>query len=635
MLKNLKVFYKLLIAFVLILSLFILSGLLSTRVVNNINNTINDFYEHPFFVSNAVKQIIIEINSAHEIIDEMYKETDEKLITEKQIEFTQLDAKIFDELREVEIRFLGDKQKVVALREALKKSSELHTELINYIIDGNYEKVDELRATHGNSLETEIDSLAEELLLVANYKAESFIKKAESTNEAQKTTLTYIIIFSSVGLIGIAYILSRSISNPLKKLIKAIEISKSPDSIIKLDTIRNDEIGSVSKSFVEMIEHSRQREKDQINLQKEMFQNLFENISSGVFLNEVILNENNEPVDFHIKDANASSYKILDAETPETETKAKSFSTYHKDVFIDLVFRAKTEDVLVAEEKYVKELNKTLFINAFPTVKDEIMVLFDDITERKKSEKTIRDLNKSLEDKVKFRTRQLENSNRELESFSYSVSHDLRAPLRHVSGYISLLISKYGKEVSEGARRYLDIIEDSANKMNLLINGLLEFSRTGRKEIVKQRFDNNEIVNNVIETMKEVIGDRKITWKIGELGEGFADSSLITLVWQNLISNAIKYTSKEEVAIVEIGKYEEKEYNVYYVKDNGVGFDMKYYDKIFAVFQRLHADSDFQGIGIGLANAQRIILMHEGELWAESEVGKGTEFYFKLRREEK
>jgi PAS domain S-box-containing protein len=227
--------------------------------------------------------------------------------------------------------------------------------------------------------------------------------------------------------------------------------------------------------------------------------------------------------------------------------------------------------------------------------------------------------------KAQHRIRQL---NEELEAFAYSVSHDLRSPLRSIDGYTKILEEEYGPKLDEEGNRLMQTIVRNAKRMGQLIDDLLNFSRIGRKDIVKASFDTDALVRSIINEQMEHVGERQIKFNIHELHKTFGDSVLLRQVWENLISNAIKYTRKSESAIVEIGSYIEKNEVAFYVKDNGVGFDMNYSHKLFGVFQRLHKIQDFEGTGVGLAIVYRVVMRHGGRVWAESKINEGATFTF-------
>lgn len=256
-----------------------------------------------------------------------------------------------------------------------------------------------------------------------------------------------------------------------------------------------------------------------------------------------------------------------------------------------------------------------------------------DVTVARVAENEIHRLNQELEQRVSDRTAELEQANRELEAFAYSVSHDLRAPLRHIDGFVGLLKKRMGNSLDEQSEHYMQTIHGAVRRMGILIDDLLSFSRMGRSEMTRTQVDMNAMVQSIIKESEPEAQGRFIRWDVSDLPPVIGDRAMLQVVFTNLVSNALKFTRPRPEAEITVGCLPDAEREVIlYVRDNGVGFDMKYADKLFGVFQRLHSVEEFEGTGIGLANVRRVIQRHGGRVWAESAVDEGATFYVALPR---
>ena len=321
--------------------------------------------------------------------------------------------------------------------------------------------------------------------------------------------------------------------------------------------------------------------------------------------------------------------RITDFLTPE----GKATYAAYRPVLLAVGHIEDLEFDLVARDGGVRRVSVSVTANVVRDANGRFVLsrsILSDISERHQAEQEVRRINAELEQRVATRTQELEASNRELEAFSYSVSHDLRAPLRAIHGYASIVMEDYGAVLPPEGLRYLQHVQAAGQRMGELIDDLLAFARLGHVVPAHVPLDHAELVQQALADLRPQCEGREIEFRIGPLLAGSGDPRLLQRVWVNYLSNAIKYTRGAATAVIEVGSLGEAPEPTWFVRDNGVGFDMRHAHKLFKVFERLHGQAEFEGTGVGLGTAHRIVNRHGGRVWAESRPDQGSTFYFSL-----
>ncbi len=371
---------------------------------------------------------------------------------------------------------------------------------------------------------------------------------------------------------------------------------------------------------------------------EEKYRLLFDNMVEGFALHEIMVDDEGKAVDYIFLEANDAFSELtgLKRETILGKRVTEILPGIEKDSanWIQKYGYVALKDEKLTFEQYSSVLDEWFSVQAFSPRKNIFATVFENITQRKKADEELNKHREKLEELVKERTKKLKESNQELESFAYSVSHDLRAPLRAIGGFSEILQKDFENKLGMEGQRLIGIIIENTRRMNQLITDILHLSRVSRQDMNFQDINMKLLAASVFEELTHQYGESEFELDIEDIPDARADKSSIKQVWYNLIDNALKYSSKSSVKRIEIGCETGKSEKVYFVRDYGAGFDMDYYHKLFGVFQRLHKASEYEGTGVGLAVVNRIIKKHGGEVWAESEPDVGSTFSFSLPRKE-
>ncbi len=499
------------------------------------------------------------------------------------------------------------------------------------------------------------------------FAGKTYAAEMEVQGTANMLSLIIVILFVFTATTS-SLIIAKSISKPLNELTKGMEIIGKGDLDHKVEIKTKDELGELAVAFNHMTER-RQLTEETLRQSEARYHDLYTSAPVAYFsisTDGLIKSANKATEDFTgYQVEELLRMKAFDLYAEESEEKAKVlFERFIRGISWE-------NEEMVYERKDGKKIHGLLSVSP---IKEENGLILEsrsvvvDITERKQVAEELEKHRNHLEemigirtaeldkriseteqlnsamvnlmedlrvsnDSLETRTQQLSEANKELDAFSYSVSHDLRAPLRAVAGFSQMLVEDYGDKLDEEGQHQLDVIQNSAQQMGQLIDDLLAFSRLGRRELRMSDINVRAIAEEVIKQFQIFEPERTMRLKVDALPPALGDQSMIREVLMNLLSNALKYSAIRETAVIEISGKTDGNESIYSVRDNGVGFDMKYAGKLFQVFQRLHSTEEFEGTGIGLALVQRIIHRHGGRVWAEGQVNQGATFYFSLPRD--
>ncbi len=653
--------------------LLLLTSILGINYITDIQKTnelSEEIIEHPFTVSNGVRDICINIFSISQTMKDILLTRDEKEIDKMTRHIDSLDLITLQKFDVIFKKFLGHPKDVQSALDEYNAWRPIREKIFALIKDHDYNSARLISV--GNSAE-QVNILLEKTKVMidfANTKAAEFTSKSYSVMDSARQKTIILFIFIIAACFAIFIWVYNGINKPLEKIITQIkdiagekynsQIINNKNKISILDfggnELRNYNI-LLEKEVMEQTGRLKETNDFIVNAVNNAPISMIMTNINGKFLrtnesfrnmmgySESTLNKMNIKDITHKDDLNVVQKNDKDIIERKAGTAQYEVRYMHKNG--NPVYCMVTSSLLFDSEKQPQFFfSQILNISNQKKYKEEVIrnrqFLEVQVAERTKelSEKAsnlqrsqkaltylLEDINESREE-LKILNKQKEDANKELEAFSYSVSHDLKAPLRAIDGFSKALDEDYKDLLDINGKRYLSIIRMNANNMSKLINDLLSFSRLGKKALNYANVDLKSIAENIANQFLLSTENEKINFVIEDMPAISADPSMIGIVMQNLISNAVKFSIQRDDPVIEIGYNKQKD--AYYIKDNGTGFNMKYADKIFAVFQRLHDPEEYEGTGIGLAIVHRIIHKHNGMIWVKSKKNIGTTFYFKI-----
>jgi PAS domain S-box-containing protein len=615
-------------------------------------------YEHPFRVSNAIQDIKTEFYKNSSLVKDIQLAGNHHQIDSLETETNNSDNIIQKDFKVVSLKYLGNKATVDSAFAAFTAWKIKRDQFYRLKTEN---KSDNSQALLKFDEQVNLERINYFLNIISNFadnKAENTFKKVIETENNSEFTSIILFLVSGLLIIFIIRNLTRSIERPIKAFVNEANILLKKDEKSKI--VADEQIMLLTLAELKNAYLSIEKQDFEINLKNkelsEMNLKLEEKVKQRTAELDIVnkelerniikrTHELNDALELNLKIFETSPLGIIafseDGPCIFANESVAGISGATVEQMMKLNFRELDtwkENGLFEKAEITLKTHKTqkASIHIISTFKKEIRIRYHMSTFINKDKLNILMIVEDVTDlmlteiELKKKTEYLELANKELEAFSYSVSHDLRAPLRHIGGFIELLLKGNSSRLDEAGIRYLNIISESSVEMGKLIDGLLTFSRLGRTGLQMTKFNCRDMINKVLKTFENELTGRKVEINLSELMDIKGDESLIRQVWVNLISNALKYSRNREIAVIDIGCKIEKDETIFHIKDNGVGFDMNYAGKLFGVFQRMHKATDFEGIGIGLANVNRIVIKHGGKCWAESELDKGATFFFSL-----